>query len=1479
MKQVQVFKKTLLSLAVVSAFGGYGTVTQAKPTTGGGTTVNPSPSTSSTSATSSASSSTPSLNASSIPTQSTVSPSQSTVSPSQSTVSPTQSTATPTQSTATPSQSTATPSQSTATPTQSTATPSQSTATPSQSTATPSQSTATPTQSTVPPTQSTTGQTATGQTATGQTATGQTAAGQTAAGQTAAGQTAAGQTATGQTATGQTTTGQTTTGQTTTGQTTTGQQQPKSFNPITFEQGNDQEIKEHLVLLEDKFNALTGNDFKTKSIRYSSRALFDHLQQADNDVADLNKKLQSAKAASADPKVVADLENKIKKAEEYAKKARQDLVAFAKANQDRLGLKDNFLLAATQSVAGNKPGVVRQEKNAEPAEKVDFAALRRTSEGVTADASKVGLDASPVQAKGEDTAKFQTRVAEARKKLDALSQDDFRKIFLIKDPKAPDPSQAKDVAPEVIRLKGYDLRVPELYNAFMDRVQKDVPELFDSSANAAASADVVFTGGTVELDGFKTSPQSPLPGAHFVTPKGAKAADPYGTYTVAEGSDVYQASIGKDKPVDTFVVENSKFHAEDGVYASKVSIKDTENVAGYAVDAAGNVTEGYLPIVAKSYEDTAVKGKPAANGVTPVIARKRTVASFQGVKNGMVTVKGHEDVSITSSNLKSDGLGVAVTKGGAGTENMTIKDSTINMASGTEIVAQNLVVEGSSKINSTVDVVQQTTQQTAQQSSQQGATQAASSGSSNQAPKTQPQPAKSQQVVGLTTVRGANLKKTFVETTTQNGQQTTKDVEVDAVDTFKIGKGSEVLANIEGYEEGTVAGTLISDHIGSDNSRINKLVLEQGAVLRRYSSDGNTIYGSEKLDVTVGNGMTVIHDVNGFHTIVLDGGLLEGSLTGLNPIAQPAQGQEAFEGSTVEMKSGTYQGGDVTNVKSFTISGPVHLMPGSTKLNKVNADGSVQATETKPINIRGDVPVTSGSVFVISKAPDLAKGQSPVNVNGSVDFKKGSGLAVVVDDFTTSADLNVAYLNIEDGTPDYGAGVLKLEGGNKVHIRPQNLTDEASYDKTKALYEKAKEDPKAFADMTIVNYQSVQGSFEAPVSEYPLLNVASAPEASPLPSPGSYKVRLTFNTDPRNAFRSVWNMNSNDADVASAALLSSLEAGGETGRAMFNAIQKDGYQRAASENQWDPHVGMGMAAVTVTQKANQSISRHLNRHRTGIATGDMFESKGVWGEYFYSDGEMDDKSGVRGFENKVNGINLGLDALLNDQLTVGFAFTYGDVKTETNKSGRDASGDTFMGTLYTGWTMENYFFDTMWSYGRGSIDMKRKTSQGTYKSDTKSDTLGARLVGGYNYQLNQWLIQPQIEFNYVKVKFDDFKEKQQHGVFAQSVKLDDFEVMELGAGLKLMADYDVANGMLKPEFTLMGYHDFKDKKPEVQGTFLNGGRTYHVSGRDREENRVLAGVGLKYEMNNNLSLGLNYDYNWQGDYTAHGIVASVRYDF
>lgn len=315
------------------------------------------------------------------------------------------------------------------------------------------------------------------------------------------------------------------------------------------------------------------------------------------------------------------------------------------------------------------PAATEGVKKTKPSDKVDFDALRKKSEGITVDASKMGLDVSLVKRERESEDQFNNRVKKAVDKFNNLPADDFRKMLLMKNPKA-EPGKEEYVVPEVIRLKGFDLRTRELAVAFGLRIVEGVkPELYDSS-NPVSDRAVVLASklGTVELDGFKNSLESRLPDVSFANPDNPASKEPYGTYVVAEGSDVYQLSVGGKKSIDAFIVEKSKFRANGSVSASKVLIKDAD-----------------IRIA-------------------------------------------HEAGSIAT---------------------------------------QNLVVEGSSKIS----LVDEDTDEKKK---------------------------------SLTTILGANLTK-------------------DSVDTFKIGKGSEVWANVKDYEEGTVGGTLISNKIGSPAKQINKL--------------------------------------------------------------------------------------------------------------------------------------------------------------------------------------------------------------------------------------------------------------------------------------------------------------------------------------------------------------------------------------------------------------------------------------------------------------------------------------------------------------------------------------------------------------------------------------------------------------------------------------------------------------------------------
>lgn len=306
--------------------------------------------------------------------------------------------------------------------------------------------------------------------------------------------------------------------------------------------------------------------------------------------------------------------------------------------------------------------------------------------------------------------------------------------------------------------------------------------------------------------------------------------------------------------------------------------------------------------------------------------------------------------------------------------------------------------------------------------------------------------------------------------------------------------------------------------------------------------------------------------------------------------------------------------------------------------------------------------------------------------------------------------------------------------------------------------------------------------------------------------------------------------------------------------------------------------GAVQTQLTMFRKVAGGIDNRLSYGRTGINTGDMFESQGFWGQYFYSDGSMDDHGNKLGFDSKINGLTLGIDAELNNMFTAGFAFSYGNTKL-TNKgvSGENKS-DTYVGAVYGGWHSDAWFANGMLSYAGGKTDLVRDQ----FKADgVNNSTWGAHAVAGYSHQINEWIIQPQGEFNYASLKMDDFTEKGNGTGSAQSVKVEDHSIFEVGVGLKVFGEYDAGRGVIKPEATFMAYHDFKDDKYQYSYKSLTSAVSawQMPPGDDREQNRYVFGLGTSYAMDNNLSLGLNYDYNWSGDFKAHGFMARVSYEF
>ena len=260
----------------------------------------------------------------------------------------------------------------------------------------------------------------------------------------------------------------------------------------------------------------------------------------------------------------------------------------------------------------------------------------------------------------------------------------------------------------------------------------------------------------------------------------------------------------------------------------------------------------------------------------------------------------------------------------------------------------------------------------------------------------------------------------------------------------------------------------------------------------------------------------------------------------------------------------------------------------------------------------------------------------------------------------------------------------------------------------------------------------------------------------------------------------------------------------------------------------------------------------------------------------YSDANQDMRDGVAGFNAYSRGIAVGADGKLNDQLTLGLAYSY--LNTDVNgKAGSKTEVDSHAFTLYGGFEQGNYFVDAALTYGMNDNDSQRNIGNTKAKADYDSNLFGVNLVGGYTYHITpDLLIEPRIAARYSLVDIDGYREKGSSA--ALKVKDQRYEVAELGAGFRVAASYPLGQGTLTPQAKLMAFHDFAADEASSTSTFTLGNTPFVTSGAGAVRNSYEAGIGADYRLGA-VTLGLNYDYVGKSGFDADTFSAKVRYDF
>jgi len=296
--------------------------------------------------------------------------------------------------------------------------------------------------------------------------------------------------------------------------------------------------------------------------------------------------------------------------------------------------------------------------------------------------------------------------------------------------------------------------------------------------------------------------------------------------------------------------------------------------------------------------------------------------------------------------------------------------------------------------------------------------------------------------------------------------------------------------------------------------------------------------------------------------------------------------------------------------------------------------------------------------------------------------------------------------------------------------------------------------------------------------------------------------------------------------------------------------------------------------------SQRSVESRLAALKTGVNTGDATAMQGAWADVRYTDAEQDENDDIEGFDADTTSLTVGYDHQVNEQVTVGAAFSYGQSDVETNVSKEEFDMDDYLLSIYGSYAVDSWFAEGQLSYGWGTVDGKRVLGNDTLKADYDSDVYYARIAGGRDYLMNDWTVTPKAALDYTHIAFDDYREK---GVslMALNVETDDYDICNIGAGVQMERTWTVKESMtMTPMLSAMVYYDLVGDEIETTSTFVQGVTPFITEGADTNRTTIAVAAGLTFgSLNSPLSFNIGYEYLTRDDFDSHSVNGKLRYEF
>ena len=293
-----------------------------------------------------------------------------------------------------------------------------------------------------------------------------------------------------------------------------------------------------------------------------------------------------------------------------------------------------------------------------------------------------------------------------------------------------------------------------------------------------------------------------------------------------------------------------------------------------------------------------------------------------------------------------------------------------------------------------------------------------------------------------------------------------------------------------------------------------------------------------------------------------------------------------------------------------------------------------------------------------------------------------------------------------------------------------------------------------------------------------------------------------------------------------------------------------------------------MAIAEVTQDFNNLIGEQIATRldEKGMSSGDVFENQGAWVQMLYNHSQQNDSHNNQGFTGKTAGVAFGLDGKVDDKLTIGLGYAYG--QTDIDSYGRDTDVDGHTIYAYGKYQPSQWFVRGMVNYGIAKYDEKAIVAEITNKAKYDVYNYGARTFIGYDFANG---FTPETGLKFTHIDRESYKD-----TIGQRINDDNMDILTASLGLKYSKNIVKEDYIFKPKARIATTYDLIS---DDTNAIVNIETTsYNIKGDKLHRFGIESGIGAEIDVGN-WTFSAEYDLGVRKDYTNHTGMLKAKYNF